>query len=356
MKILTCLLFTAIIACVSTCSETFAQKVPPAPDYANKSAWAAWPGRRSDADAVPQGAGSAKGPAALRADVFFIHPTTELGMAAGNVRYDEPGRAKEWLDHGVLRFQASAFNACCRIFAPRYRQATLAAFLSFTPQAEAAFSLAYADVLRAFDYYMAHENRGRPFIIASHSQGSLHAMRLLQERIIGTPLKGKLLAAYVVGSGLPADIEKYGLPICASPFETGCAVNWNSVEKGKTIGLRGHTAIWLDGHYQEVGGREIACVNPLNWVRNGEANAGANLGSLPAARAGQPMPASIPQLTGAECSDGLLGISIPANAKPGFTDFLTKYGSYHVFDYNLFYMNIRKNALERASAFISASR
>ena len=68
-----------------------------------------------------------------------------------------------------------------------------------TTRPRAAFELAYSDVLRAFDYYLAHENHGRPFILASHSQGSLHALRLIQERLAGKPLQKQLVAAYLIG-------------------------------------------------------------------------------------------------------------------------------------------------------------
>jgi hypothetical protein len=188
-----------------------AATAPPAPDYALPGAWAAWPGRPSKADAVPAGASAAIDPTKAGADVFFIHPTTYLANQKWNAAYDEPGRASQGVDTGVLANQASVFNACCRIYAPRYRQATFIAFIKDTPDGEAAIDLGYQDVLRAFDYYIAHENHGRPFIIASHSQGSLHALRLLQERVVGTPLAKRLVAAYVVGGFTPTDIEAAGL-------------------------------------------------------------------------------------------------------------------------------------------------
>jgi len=75
------------------------------------------------------------------ADVCFIHPTTYFGAAA-NARFDEPGVTRTRLEAGVPRFQASVFNACCRIYAPRCRQAALAAFLKAdTTHATAAYEL-----------------------------------------------------------------------------------------------------------------------------------------------------------------------------------------------------------------------
>jgi hypothetical protein len=291
------------------------------------------------------------------ADVFFIHPTTYLATAISNARYDEPGATRTRLEQGVLRFQASAFNGCCRIYAPRYRQAALGSFLKAKDAAAtaAAYELAYRDVERAFDYYISQENHGRPFLLASHSQGSLHAMRLLQERIAGRALQKQLIAAYIVGYALPSDIARAGVPVCGTAPATGCLVDWNSTAAGTNEETRRTSRlIWLDGHYQPFATRQPVCVNPLNWVPDSAAPAALNLGALPGVPPGQPLRAPVPQLTGARCDGGLLTISLPWSERGGFTNLLTAFGSYHVFDYNLFYLNIRANAVERLAAYRAA--
>jgi hypothetical protein len=333
-----------------------AHSIPPAPDYAQPAAWAAWPGRPGEADSVPQGITGAPLPAEQMADVFFIHPTTDLSFRIGNARYDEPGGASTRIDHGVLRYQASTFNACCRIYAPHYRQATIGVFMrANATEAEAAFDLAYGDVLNAFDYYVAHENHGRPFIIASHSQGSLHAQRLLLERVVGKPLQGQLVAAYVIGHAVPLAIEHAGLPVCRSAEQTGCLIDWNTVDQESephSPDKRG--LVWLEGSYRPAGTDSLVCVNPLNWLLGASAPAALNLGALPAAR-GRMLPQPIPGLTGASCNGARLEVDIPRDERAGFRDALSAFGSYHVFDYNLFYMNIRANAQARVVAFRAAS-
>jgi len=330
-----------------------AAAAPPAPDYASPEAWAAWPGRPSAAGDTPAGTGANDRQASAKADVFFIHPTTYVIGGAWNAAFDEGGRTGAGVDRSVLRNQAGAFNGCCRIFAPRYRQAELAAFTRGGPDGLAAIDLAYADVLRAFDYYIVHENHGRPFIIASHSQGSVHAMRLLQERVIGTPLAQRLVYAVIPGSSLPEAIEARGLPICRSARQTGCVVNWNSVRRGKDDQRRlERTVIWLDGRYQLIEGRPIVCVNPLTWTKDGGAGPQANLGAVPGSPDG-PMPAPIPHLTGAWCEHGQLGVDIPALSGRPFNNILTLGGIYHVYDYGLYYMNIRQNARARVEAWLA---
>src|SRR3546814_4733126 len=61
-----------------------------------------------------------------------------------------------------------------------------------------ALGAAYRDVAAAFDYFLS-QNEGRPLILAAHSQGSLHLIRLLHEKVAGTPLASQIVAAYVVG-------------------------------------------------------------------------------------------------------------------------------------------------------------
>jgi hypothetical protein len=331
------------------CAQT-----PPAPDYGRAEAWAALPGQASNAEETPAGIPPGEPGERDRADVFFIHPTTYLARAVGNARFDEPGEPRARLEKGVLRFQASAFNLCCRIFVPRYRQASLAAVTSIEPAGLAATELAYGDVLRAFDDFIERRNQGRPFILAGHSQGSIHAMRLLQERIIGRPLAARLVAAYVIGASLPAAIAARGAPICAAPTSTGCVLDWNTVRQGHEDQRRRERAIiWWNGRYQPVSGLPLVCVNPLTWTPGGSASAAANIGAVYNAGRDAPMPAPVPQVTGAACENDLLGVDIPWRERRHFSDVLTLFGVYHDFDYSLFYMNIRANAKARVDSFLA---
>lgn len=324
---------------------------PPAPDYARPDAWSAWPGTPSRADEVPADAGARDNQAVAKADVFFIQPTTYLIGTGWNAAYDAGGLTRRMLEDGVLPDQASAFNGCCRIYAPRYRQAALAAFFGETPDGDAALNLAYADVLRAFDFYIAHENHGRPFIIAAHSQGSLHAMRLIQERVIGTPLARRLVAVYAIGSFLPTDIQGLGMPVCGSARQTGCAIDWNSVSPdGAQARLHGGGLIWLNGRYQPFGAHTVVCVNPLDWRQDAAAPASANLGAVPPAK-GAALPRPVAGQIDAACKAGMLQVDMPSGLAGEFLSPLTRGGVYHVLDYNLFYMNIRQNAAARVAAF-----
>ncbi len=320
----------------------------PAPDYTQPGAWAARPGLDSHANDTPAGVSRAQDP---QVDVFFIHPTTYLKPVIGNAPYDAGGFTRSQLDVAVLRFQASVFNGCCRIYAPRYRQSSLRAITSDDAQSHAADEIAYSDVARAFEQFL-HDIHGRPFIIASHSQGSIHALRLLQDKVIGTPLQQRLVAAYLPGVALPLDIEARGLPVCRSAAATRCVVSWNSVRRGHDDVRRRESAeIWWDGRYQTIAGRPMVCVNPLDWRLGGDAPARDNLGAVYSAGREQPIPAPEPAVTAARCNNGLLEVDPRPADRRHFRDILTLGGVYHDFDYALYYMNIRDNVAQRIAAF-----
>ncbi|MEI8114731.1 MAG: DUF3089 domain-containing protein, partial [Bacteroidia bacterium] len=166
----------------------------PAPDYSDLKYWAASPFKEDNSDVIP--AFLKDEVRDTRADVFFIHPTSYFGEEKTS-----PWNAdlrdtvvNNNTDNLSILFQTTVFNGSCRVFAPRYRQGNMEAFYVFdTPQAKAAFELAYQDLKTAFKYYLKHYNKKRPIIIASHSQGSLHAIRLLQEFFDGKPLQKQLV-------------------------------------------------------------------------------------------------------------------------------------------------------------------
>lgn len=320
----------------------------PAPDYTHPEAWAAWPGAPSHADDTPPGLAATH---STGAPVFFVHPTTYLAPVIANADFAPGGAVQAGVDETVLRFQAGVFNGCCVVFAPRYRQASLHAITTNTPQAYAADELAYGDVERAFERFLQINPNG-PFILASHSQGSIHALRLLQQQILGKPVQHRLVAAYLIGLALPKEITGLGIPVCRSERATGCVISWNSVRAGHQDKRREDTSvIWWQGSYQPIAGRPLVCVNPLDWHSDSAAPAAANKGALYSAGRDQPLPPLVPELTGATCEDGLLGIEIPLQERRHFHDALSMFGVYHDFDYGLYYANIRENVTLRTQAW-----
>jgi hypothetical protein len=333
-----------------------ATKAPPAPDYAQTAAWLAFPGRNGLERSTAPGM-TPVSEADAPADVFFVPPTTFKGSAVWNAPYDASEAAAP-LNPPVLLDQVSVFNRCCRLYAPHYRQATLAALK--TP---AAMDIAYGDIARAFRFYLEHLNKGRPFIIASHSQGTAHAIRLLQEEILGKPVQSRLVAAYLIGGYVPESFGELGLPICDSAQQINCVISYNTSQTGRS-GARlivDTRTYWWRGALIINGKPKSICVNPLTWTQNGAAQAGADAGSLPFPQApfgntAKRLPNLVPNLTGATCRDNLLEVDVPWSAPSGFIDKLSLVmGSYHLNDYGIFYDALRRNAVQRVAAWTAAN-
>src|SRR5947209_5556796 len=194
------------------------------PDYALASSWVARPDiGRNPAEWRPAGVNAG---VTGKAAIFYIHPTTYLLTDRWNAPLDAGGDA-EFRTRLFVQSQASAFNAAGEIWAPRYRQAAFGAFLLKSEDAQNALDLAYGDVSAAFEEFLK-QGGDRPIILAGHSQGALHLERLLREKVAGTPLAKRIVAAYVVGWPIStvSDLPALGLPGCMAPDQAGCILSW----------------------------------------------------------------------------------------------------------------------------------
>ncbi len=326
---------------------------PPAPDYAEAGAWASRPGAPGTAATVPQGAT----PAAKVAKValFYVHPTTFRHAVQWNQDLAD-ATTNAWTDASVIARQASIFNGCCAVYAPRYRQAVARAVGMLDGEGGKAFALAYSDVERAFDAFLKAIG-DRPFILAGHSQGGSHLATLLAKRIDGTPLAKRMVAAYVLGYNLSeGDFGTTYRTIkpCDRPTQTGCVVGWNSVtgdaDRAMLGGLMQQRFVKLHG---EGPGKAVFCVNPLTFDRSKPAAAkSASLGAVPGDPGAGPVAAPVAGKVAAECRDGFLVV----DADPALDLKPLPGGSLHFHDMGLFYADIRANASARAAAYLREHR
>jgi hypothetical protein len=327
-------------------------KAPPAPDYSRQASWGALPGIQDATDVAPPGVPIAD-PRTAPVDVFFIHPTTFFSNSQWNQDLDD-AKTNRRTDTGPFRAQASAFNGCCTVYAPRYRQFTFSAIFDYDASSRAAEGLAYSDVKRAFEYYIAHHNHGRPFIIASHSQGSRMATRLIPELIDGTPLRARFVAAYMAGTWLPQswfDKQKTIRP-CESATDTGCVLTWSTLAADADAEKQRASFVERAGFPPQMAREHFVCTNPISWTTGPElAPAGENLGGWLPGRSDPPR-AIDPHVVSARCDDGGLFISDPEPS--GYRVAALPGGNYHNYDYQLFWMNVRQNAIDRSKAFLAA--
>lgn len=237
----------------------------------------------------------------------------------------------------ISNAQVSVFAASCNIYAPFYRQAAMPEVLQGDPVAsERALSVAYSDIEAAFDYYMAHLNNGRPFVLAGHSQGSNLLLWLLERRMDTAAYRKKMVAAYVIGWSVTGDeLDQYPhLAMCESAAQTGCIVSYNTQGPGAQFSMARPGAV---------------SVNPLlmSWTTSAEvAPASLNLGAvfLPPI-VGERM--EVPNFSGAFNQDGALILTAPPTTGP----ISNALQLYHSYDYAMFYRNLEQNAKVRIEAF-----
>lgn len=255
-----------------------ASVAPAAPDYSMHRAWLCLPTRKTVCSTPvpttalnPNGYGST-GPSPVAKnpplDCFYVYPTVsrDRGMNSDLVAGSEEQLAAE--------SQVARFSSVCRVFAPMYRQMTIAAVAAYATGAniDGAAALAYADVLSAWRNYIRTRNNGRPFVLIGHSQGTLHLIQLIAREIETNPavarrMKLAILPGYNVlvpeGKLVGGSFRK--TPLCSRPGETGCVIAWVSFRENN-VPPRG--AIF---GYADRPGMTVACVNPARpgsrgWV------------------------------------------------------------------------------------------
>lgn len=312
--------------------------VPPAPDYSKEENWAALPTKKDPADQVPDNK-LADAQATAKADVFFVYPTIytykPTGANVWNADVNDATLNKK-IDEGTILNQASVFNGSGKIYAPRYRQAHIAAYWTRNKEdAKQAFALAYEDVKNAFEYYLKNYNQGRPIIIASHSQGSQHATQLIKDYFENKPLYKQLVAAYLVGMPPALDFNFQVIKPCGEVNQTGCFIVWRTYAKD-----------YFPPDY-ERNLQYCVSVNPLTWKAN-EEYAPRRLHSGGVLQGFKPSGAGT---IDAQNYKGLLWVNKPNIRGKA----LLRVKNWHIADYNLFYYNIRQNAKDRVDAFLRSN-
>ncbi|MEE4454061.1 DUF3089 domain-containing protein [Novosphingobium resinovorum] len=340
------------MAFVPDVSFAKAQALPPE-SWENPAMWVARPGVKDDPSAwLPPGmeAPAAKLPVA----VFFVHPTSYIARASWNAGLDDAvSRDRANL---FVQGMASPFNEA-EIWAPRYRQAAIGAFLTAKPEAAQAIDLAYGDVLASFEIFTRHLRPGQPIALAGHSQGAFLLRRLMRDRIAGTPLTKRLVGAWVIGwpVSLEHDLPKMGIPACTRADQPGCVVSWLSVADPADVAMPLKAYARRTGlDAKSVAGSAFLCTNPLTGVPDSTAEAEANLGTLVPdfkARSGTIVEKTVPAACG---PDHFLHIGPPPKLDLGA--YVLPGNNYHLYDVTLFWANLRADFERRTQAWLATQQ
>ena len=291
------------------------------PNYSENDSWAVLPDNFPDEISQFKIDGEKK-----EADVFFIYPT--LIDARNQREWNSDIWNKEIREDVInrpIKYQASAWIDAGNLYVPFYRQAHIRVFNEkFKVEGKKALDLAYSDIKEAFTYYLKNFNNNKPFIIASHSQGTVHAKRIISEFIDGKELQKKLIAAYLVGIKVTED-EFDNIKPMNSPNEIGGFVSWNTFKFNK-YPKEDNYERWFKGGVTS---------NPITWDDSKETKKESHKGVLYRDLT------IFPKNINIKLVDGIVWSSLP-NIPGKF--FLRPVRSYHFADINLFWVDIRENA------------
>jgi hypothetical protein len=200
-------------------------------DYNNLTNWAAHPLVKDLSDSLSDVYKSDVNEDLV--DIFFLHPTTFTDKKDEHISNADINDEKinRQTDNSSILYQSSVFNQVGRIYAPRYRQAHIHRYYMKGEDQMYAFQFAYEDVREAFKYYMKYYNNGRPIIIAGHSQGTTHAIRLLKELIDNHIDQGRVVNFFLIGMPVKKNEFKVISP-CAEKEDLHCYYSWRTYRRG----------------------------------------------------------------------------------------------------------------------------
>ena len=249
------------------------------PDYSKPGSWLCLPGQNDLCSTPlattalnPNGYGSTGQSAVAKdppIDCFYVYPT--VSRDSGMNSDLNPGGGEE---KAAVVTQFARFASVCRPFAPMYRQMTVSSIVAFTTGADIRqpLALAYRDVVSAWRNYLETRNKGRPFVLIGHSQGSLMLQMLVANEIENNPaVAARMKLAIIPGFNVQVPQGKLvggtfkKTPLCSRPGETGCLISWTSYRE-KNVPPEG--AIF---GIAEPPGMTVGCVNPArpgarDWV------------------------------------------------------------------------------------------
>jgi len=278
-------------------------------------------------------------------DCFYVYPTEYSDDSEGASTFaDINDKSLRELWEDVYQMQATVYEGSANVFAPYYRQVNMAAAAKLSrEELNAAFaSTPKEDVFAALDYYFENLNDGRPFILASHSQGSIMQSFVLAEYMKNHPeyLK-RMIAAYVIGYSITEDYLKQNphLKFAEGADDTGVIISYNTegpANEGK------ENIVVLPG---------AISINPLNWKRDETyASAEENLGGYILNEKAVKMEV-VPNAADAQVNLKRGVVITTTTAMEPIPAAVFGPASYHNGDYNLYYNNLKDNVAKRVAAY-----
>lgn len=288
-------------------------------------------------------------------DVFYLSDTTyqKAGPSSPNIGPIDDPEMKIGAQSQLSR-TATAFETVANIYAPYNRQidSQYKSTLPIPEQLSLEAGIPTTDAVSAFDYYIEHLNKGRPFILAGHSQGSNLTANILSGYMKDHPeLYKRMVAAYVIGFSITSDYlaQNPQLKFAQGPDDTGVIISYNT----EASVMHGTNPVTMPGGI---------AINPITWTRSEDpASAAENLGGISidpqtgyamVDASGQPV--KVEHYADAQINEQrgvvICSTADPGQLAPGNPALLA--GIYHPFDYPFYYFDIRANAENRVARYL----
>jgi hypothetical protein len=169
---------------------------------------------------------------APKIDCFYVYPTVsdqQTGNATLNIDPQEDS---------IALYQAGRYSQYCDVYAPMYRQVTLAGIGLANPTTKPNAAIAQSDVDQAFETYLHRYNGGRGFVLIGHSQGSSILRKLIANLIDRKAAVRKLLVSAILmgGNVLVRRGKRIGgdfkhIPGCRSDTQLGCVIAFSTFDQ-----------------------------------------------------------------------------------------------------------------------------
>lgn len=276
-------------------------------------------------------------------DCFLICPTVTLGGAGNyNLTLDnrQSGELRAFV--GALNMERGIYDESCTMYAPYYRQISLATYKLPASEQEQYLQLAYEDVRAAFKAYLAQSKK--PLVLAGFSQGADMCIRLLKEFGADAAVAKRLVACYAIGWRITEkELAAYPhLKMAQGAADIGVIVSFNSESPA------------VDASLMVPAGVKTKAINPLTWrTDNNYASALHNKGACFTDYSAN-IKKEQPYFCGAwlDAERGTLKINsrITPQVYPPVLDIFAA-GVYHLYDYQFFYRNLQENVALRTGAY-----
>ena len=253
--------------------------------------------------------------------VFYIHPTTLFSSKKWNA--DTTHFLSNEIIDLCLQNQASVFAGITDLYVPHYKEMHIHSYTD-TINGIKAFKVAYNDVFLSFKYFLNNIKTDK-FIIASHSQGTNHAKKLINDYILPNKnLSNRLILSYLIGMDIYND--EISIDLCETPNQLNCFLNW------RTFNELYYPDDWNYGN-------NYTSVNPISFnIDSSFSDKNQHKGIL--------FPNQkilLKKSLTVKNHKGLLWLKFKKNI------ILNRFkrNSYHNADFNLFWVNIRHNLIKR---------